>query len=189
MTQQQWDLIGYGVWALIIWVTIKQFLQTKRPISGSGLRLLFGDWLMFVSLPWIVYCMESRATWEQIISTIGIGIVLAIPYILTTNFRITPTRAIIFKSNILFYLFLFGFPYLRYTIRDHVFHTYPILTANHRPDIELMLAMYIAVLVTYTFVWRLNMYLKYKQTVKMVQRIKSESKLNRFEYLPTSNHK
>lgn len=165
MTQHQWDLIGYGVWALIIWVTLKQFAQTRKEITGSGLKLLLGDWLMFASLPWLFYCIGTRATEEQIGLTIGLGAVAAIPYVLTSRFEMVRPGVAKFKQNPLFYLFLFGFPYVRYVIRDHVFHSHPILMPTHRPDIELMLAEYIAVLVIYTFLWRLWMFLSYRRTI------------------------
>ncbi|MFD0694527.1 CcdC protein domain-containing protein [Paenibacillus sp. GCM10027628] len=168
MTQQQWDLIGYGVWALIIWVTLKQFMQTRKEVKGSGLRLLFGDWLMFAALPWIFYCVGSRATLEQVGWTVGLGLALAIPYIVTSKFEVKTDGKVFFKKNILFYIFLFGFPYARYLVRDNVFHTHPILTAAHRPDIELMLALYISVLIIYTFAWRFYMYTAYKKTVKQL---------------------
>lgn len=87
MTQQHWDLIGYAVWALIIWVTIKQFLQTRKEVSGSGLRLLFGDWMMFLAIPWIVYCMGTRAALSQLFWMLCLGVVLAIPYVLSTKFE------------------------------------------------------------------------------------------------------
>ncbi|MDF2718968.1 MAG: hypothetical protein K0R28_5893 [Paenibacillus sp.] len=166
MTQQQWDLIGYAVWALIVWVTIKQFMQTRKEVKGTGIRLLLGDWLMFLSLPWLLYCLGSRASIEQIGWTIGLGIALALPYMFTTGFVATADGAIRFKSNVLFTVFLFGLPYVRYVIRDRVFHSHPILMENHIPDIELMLAMYIAVLVIYTFTWRLYMFASYRSTLK-----------------------
>ncbi|WEK54797.1 MAG: DUF1453 family protein [Candidatus Cohnella colombiensis] len=165
MTQQQWDLIGYAVWALIIWVTLKQFMQTKREFTGSGLRILLGDWLMLAPLPWIGYCMGTRATFEQFLWTIALGVALAIPYVLTSKFMIKSGR-IFFKTSYLFYAILLGLPYIRYLIRDEVFHTHPILTADYRPDIELMLAMYIAALVIYTFIWRSYMYFSYRQLLK-----------------------
>lgn len=164
MTQYQWDLIGYGVWALIIWMTLRQFMQTRRPVKGNGLRLLLGDWMLFAPLPWIIYCVASRGTLEQVGWTLGLGVLVAVPYILTSRFVKTPSGQIMFKFNALFYLFLFGLPYVRYVIRNKVFHSYPILDAQHRPDIELMLAEYIAVLVIFTLIWRLGMYIQYKRT-------------------------
>lgn len=164
MTQQQWDLIGYAVWALIIWVTIKQFMQTRREVSGSGKRLLFGDWMMFLALPWIAYCVGTRGTLTQLLLMVGLGVALAVPYILTTRFEKKANGGIQFKFNIVFYVILFGLPYVRYLIRDSVFHKYPILMEGYRPDIELMLAEYIAVLIIYTFVWRLSMYIMYRRT-------------------------
>lgn len=163
MTQHQWDLIGYGVWAIIIWMTLKQFLQTRREVKGNGFKLLLGDWLLFAPVPWIAYCMGSRATMEQVGWTVLIGVALAVPYILTTRFERKPDGAIRFVRNPLFYAFLFSFPVIRYYVRDYWFHKHPILFPNHRPDIELMLAQYIAALVIYTFVWRLFMYVSYKR--------------------------
>jgi hypothetical protein len=108
LTQHQWDLIGYGVWGLIIWVTLKQFLQTRREITGSGLKLLLGDWLMFASLPWLFYCIGTRATAEQIGLTIGLGVAAAIPYILTSRFEWVRPGVAKFKHNPLFNCFYSG---------------------------------------------------------------------------------
>ncbi|MBS4174685.1 CcdC protein domain-containing protein [Bacillus sp. FJAT-49736] len=166
MTQHQWDLIGYGVWALIIWVTLKQFIQTRRVVNGSGLKLLLGDWLLFAPVPWIIYCM-TRASLLEILWTIGLGVVVAIPYILTTSFVKSSDGNIRFKHNLLFYLFLFGFPYVRYEIRTHIFKSHPIFVGHtYQPDIELMLALYIGILVIYTFLWRATIYIKYRSIQK-----------------------
>lgn len=174
MTQLHWDLIGYAVWALIIWVTIKQFRQTRKEVSGSGLRLLLGDWLMFLAIPWIVYCMASRGSLSQLFWMLCLGVALAIPYILTTKFEKKDNGGIQFKHNILFYVFLFGFPYARYLIRDYVFHKYPILTESYYPDIELMLAEYIAVLIVYTLIWRMYMYVAFRRTISKAKVLTSE---------------
>ncbi|BBH23560.1 hypothetical protein Back11_49050 [Paenibacillus baekrokdamisoli] len=178
MTQQQWDWIGYGVWALIIWVTLKQFMQTRREFRGSGVRILLGDWLLIAPLPWIAYCMGSRATLEQLLWTIGLGVAIAIPYILTSRFVVKDGGRIFFKSSWIFYVILIGFPYVRYLIRDKVFHTYPILSLDHRPDIELMLAMYIAALVIYTFLWRTFMYAGYVRLQRKQQLLKNTQVAN-----------
>lgn len=91
------------------------------------------------------------------------GLHVAVPYIVTSRFIVKPNGHIQFKSNPLFYVFLFG---LRYLVRDKMFHKYPILFPNHRPDIELMLAEYIAVLVIFTFAWRLWLYVQYRRTLQ-----------------------
>lgn len=177
MTQFHWDLIGYGVWTLIIWMTVKQFLQTRSPVKGKGLRLLLGDWLLFAPVPWIVYCVGSRGTLEDVGWVLGLGIVAALPYILTTKFISLPTGEIQFKRNILFLVFLFGLPYVRYLIRTEIFQSHPIFfEGTYKPDIELMLALYISILVILTFVWRLFMYLKFKQLKSAI--LKEEEALN-----------
>ncbi|REE67335.1 uncharacterized protein DUF1453 [Paenibacillus taihuensis] len=162
MTQQQWDWIGYGVWALIIWMTLKQYRMTRQEFTGRGLKLLLGDWLLFAPLPWIVECMVRRADSTQVLWTIGLGFAVAIPYILTSRFEQVRAGAARFKSNKLFLLILVAFPYIRYKARSYIFHNHPILTSAHRPDIELMLAEYIAVLVIFTFVWRFWLFLSYR---------------------------
>lgn len=174
MTQQQWDLIGYGVWVLIIWMTLKQFLQTRRPVQGRGLKLLFGDWLLFAPVPWIVYRMIERGTMQQLVWTLGFGVLLALPYIVTTRFKALRDGTVHFQSNVLFYIFLFTLPYIRYTVRDRVFHSHPILDAQHRPDIELMLAEYVGVLVLLTFLWRLYMYMSYRRVVRRQEQLQED---------------
>jgi hypothetical protein len=165
MTQQQWDLIGYGVWAVIIWMTFKQYRMTKKEFSGNGMNLLLGDWLLFAPIPWIVECMARRATLGQLEWTIGLGLAVAIPYILTSRFEKIREGVAKFKSNKLFLLILVTFPYFRYVARTRIFNSHPILTASHYPDIELMLAEYIAVLVIFTFAWRFWLFLSYRKAV------------------------
>ncbi|ANS76759.1 hypothetical protein AWM70_21025 [Paenibacillus yonginensis] len=166
MTQHQWDLIGYGVWMMIIWMTLRQFLQTRRPVAGKGYKLLFGDWMLFAPVPWIAYCMASRGSFLQLLWVVALGMIVAIPYMLTSRFSRDRLGEIKMKPNLLFYLFLFGLPYVRYELRNYVFHSHPLLTPQHRPDIELMLAEYIAVLVIFTFVWRLSMFISYRRLLK-----------------------
>jgi hypothetical protein len=162
LTQRQWDLIGYGVWTLIIWMTLKQFMQTRRPVKGRGLALLFGDWLLFAPLPWIIYCLQ-RATAIEIEWTIGMGAAVALPYILTLSFERTEDGTIRFKKSLFFYAILFSFPYIRYVIRTQVFKSDHIFVeGTHIPDIELMLALYIFVLVISTFLWRISLFSRFK---------------------------
>jgi hypothetical protein len=163
MTQHDWDIINYGVWALIIWMTFKQFIQTRRDFKGSGKKLIWGEWLMVAPLPWIIITCINRGTWSEMLWVLAIGIMLAVPYVLTSNFVRLKDGSIRFKTSLLFFVFLFGFPYVRYMVRNKIFHTYPIFkTGTHIPDIELMLALYISILVIYTFVWRLGIYWKFK---------------------------
>ncbi|CAM3926487.1 CcdC protein domain-containing protein [Cohnella lubricantis] len=165
MTQQQWDLIGYGVWAMVIWMTYKQYRVTRKEYSGSGMKLLLGDWMLFAPVPWIVECMVRRAEPVQVAWTIGLGLAAAIPYILTSRFEQVRKGVAKFKFNGLFLVILAAFPYLRYEARTWIFHSHPILTPEYRPDIELMLAEYIAVMVIFTFAWRFWMFLSYRKAV------------------------
>lgn len=165
MTQHQWDLISYGIWALIIWMTYRQYRMTKQEISGSGLRLLLGDWSLFAPVPWIVTTMVQRGDSVQALWIVGLGLAVAIPYIATSRFELIREGVAKFKANRLFLLVLVAFPYIRYVARNRIFHSHPILTPEHRPDFELMIAEYIAVLVVFTFAWRVWLYLSYRKAV------------------------
>jgi hypothetical protein len=55
--------------------------------TGNGLNLLLGDWLLFAPMPWIIECMARRADLVQVVWTIGLGLAVAIPYILTSRFQ------------------------------------------------------------------------------------------------------
>lgn len=174
LTQQQWDLIGYGVWAIIIYMTLKQFLETRRPVKGNGLRILFGDILLVAPLPWIIEVWARRGVQEDILMCFVYGVLLAIPYILFSNYGVNKDGKVQFKSNILFYIILFGFPYTRYTVRTYIFKHHPIFFQNllpkaHIPDIEIMLSYYIMVLVVSTFVWRLWCYLRFRSVAAKAQ--------------------
>lgn len=71
-------------------------------------------------------------------------------------------------------------PYVRYLIRTDIFQSHPIFfEGTYNPDIELMLALYISILVILTFVWRLFMYVKFKQLKSVI--LKKEDDLNEIE--------
>ncbi|MBL0388435.1 DUF1453 family protein [Tumebacillus sp. ITR2] len=174
LTQQQWDWIGYGVWAIIIYMTLKQFMETRRPVKGNGLRILLSDILLVAPLPWIFWVWAKRGVSDDILMCFVYGILLAIPYILFTNYAPNKEGKIQFKSNIFFYIILFGFPYARYEVRTYIFKNHPIffqelLPKAHIPDIEIMLSYYIMVLVVSTFVWRLWSYFRFRAVAAKIQ--------------------
>ncbi|KEO81258.1 CcdC protein domain-containing protein [Tumebacillus flagellatus] len=174
LTKEQWDLIGYGVWAIIIYMTLKQFLETRRPVKGNGLRILLSDILLVAPLPWIIEVWYKRGVQEDILLCFLYGVLLAIPYILFSNYAVNKDGKIQFKSNIIFYIILFAFPILRYEVRTYIFNHHPIffqqyLPKAYVPDIEIMLSYYIMVLVVSTFVWRLWCYFRFRAVAAKAQ--------------------
>ncbi|MGE5662225.1 MAG: CcdC protein domain-containing protein [Ignavibacteriales bacterium] len=162
---QNMNMVSNYITAGIALTTGLQVLETFRPIKGRGLTILFGDFLMIGSIPWIISVMIKRGTIMEILLPVAVGILLAIPLILTTKIAATSDGTIKFKKNIFLYLFLIGIPFLRRNVGfTEFFKHYTIFLPNtHIPDIELMIVMYVTVIVLNIQLWRLASYLKFRK--------------------------
>lgn len=162
---QNVNMVSNYITAGIALTTGLQVIETFRPIKGKGLTILFGDFLMLGAIPWIISVMLQRATIMDVILPMAIGIILAIPLILSTKIIKTPDGTIKFKKNIFLYLLLIGIPVLRRNVGFIEFfkHYTIFIPYTHIPDIELMIVMYVTVILLNIQLWRIASYLKFRK--------------------------
>ena len=162
---QNMGLVSNYITGGIILTTALQVLETIRPIKGKGFVILFGDFLMLGAVPWIISVMIQRGTIMDILFPIAIGVLLAIPLVLSTKIVVTSDGIVRFKQNIFLYLFLISIPVIRRNVGfTEFFNHHPIFIPNtHIPDIELMIVMYVTVIAVNIQVWRIASYLKFKK--------------------------
>jgi membrane protein CcdC involved in cytochrome C biogenesis len=165
---QNVNIVSHFITASIILTVIVELWETTQPMktSGKGLLLLLGDAHLLGAIPWIIYVfIINKASFMNVLFPIAMGVILAIPLILSTKFISTDKGSIRFKRSIFLPLFLIGIPFLRRFVGfSWFFKKHPVFFPNtHFPNIELMIVMYVTVLVVNIYVWRIVSYLKFKQ--------------------------
>jgi len=158
------NLVSNYITAGVALTTALQVWETVRPVKGRGLIILLGDFPMLGAIPWLIAVAAQRAALAELMLSVVIGVLLAIPLILSTKF-IVSNGVIRFKRNIWLYLFLIGIPVLRrYVGFIQFFKNHPIFIPHSQiPDIELMIVLYVTVIVVNIYVWRIVGYLKYRK--------------------------
>ncbi|WP_274652164.1 CcdC protein domain-containing protein [Paenibacillus humicola] len=165
MTLQNFNTIStFITWGVVLTAAI-QLWETTRPLKGKGLFLLLGDVHALGVIPWAVYVFSQRASWTEVALPAGLGILLSLPLIVTTNFVAAGNGRMKFQRNPLLYLFLIGIPFLRrYLGINWLFERHPVfLPHSHIPDINLMIVMYLTMIVVNIYTWRLVSYGRFRQ--------------------------
>jgi hypothetical protein len=171
MTQHNWDLVSYWIWGAIGLIVIRQVWESLRPVKGRGLKILLGDIHMAAAIPWIVMIFEKRGSLMDLLLPVMVGILCALPQIISTKFIKGSDGSIRFSRNVYFYLAVIMIPLLRFVMRKYLFNHHPIfISGSHYPDIELMVAIYVTLIVVNIFVWRIGSFVKFRQVVKKASR-------------------
>jgi hypothetical protein len=171
MTQHDWDLVSYLIWGAIGLIVVRQVWESLHPVKGIGLKILLGDIHMVVAIPWIVLIFEKRGSLMDLLLPFMVGILCALPQIISTKFIKGSDGSIHFSRNIYFYLVITTIPLIRYVMRKYFFNHHPIfISGSHYPDIELMIAMYVTLIIVNIFLWRIGSFVKLCQVIKKASR-------------------
>jgi hypothetical protein len=161
MTQSNMDLVSYGIWAGIGLIVARQVWESLRPVKGRGLKILLGDIQLAAAIPWIISIFAKRGSLLDLILPIMIGILCALPQIIGTKFIVGSDGNIRFNRHAFFYLAIVTIPLLRYAMRKYFFeHHLIFMPGSQVPDIQLMIAMYVTLIVVNTFAWRIGSFTK-----------------------------
>jgi hypothetical protein len=164
---QNMDIVSNFITASIILTVMIEVWEATRPmkLKGKGLLLLLGDAHLLGAVPWVIYVFMKNASFMDIFLPIALGVLLAIPLILSTKFISTEKGTLRFKQNGFLYLFLIGIPFLRRYVGFNWFfkHHLVFFPNTHVPNIELMIVMYVTVIVVNIYAWRIVSYLKFRQ--------------------------
>lgn len=137
--------------ALIIW---RRTRATSRPIKGNGLKMLIP--LIFL-LPAILMFMnpELHLTMREIVLSVGTGVVLSIPLILTTNYELRADGHIYAKKSMGFIISFIALVIFRLGLRDYLSELDP----------NELTAIFFLVAAAYVLPWRIASYLKFRQVL------------------------
>ncbi|RKP47366.1 cytochrome c biogenesis protein CcdC [Cohnella endophytica] len=135
--------------ALVIW---RRSRAMFRPIRGSGLRLLIP--LLFI-LPSLALILNPKAyleAWEWL-AALGVGIVLSLPLIWTTNYERREDQQIYAVKNMGFIASFLGVLIVRFALRSYI----------EGLSQEQMSALFMIVAYGYILPWRLVSYYKFRK--------------------------
>ncbi|MHC0038354.1 cytochrome c biogenesis protein CcdC [Pseudoneobacillus sp. C159] len=140
--------IMFLVFGLIIWRRIK---ESHRPIKGSGIRIL----LPILSLVPVLYIFSQPplqlTIWEIGVAA-SLGVLLAIPLVMTTNYEIRQDGQIYAQKNKSFFIALVAVLAIRIVARQYISEMDPASLSM----------LFITVAFSYITIWRTASFVKFK---------------------------
>lgn len=146
-------IIGFViVFGLIVW---RRTRAMRVPIKGSGARLFLP--LLFMSTGFLQLANpEIHVTATETLVTIGLGILLSIPMILTTNYEVREDGEIYAKRSKAFFAALIGLLAIRLLLREYI---------GGIDQVTLLFLFYVLA-VCYVAPWRLFSFLKFRRVLR-----------------------
>jgi len=148
--------MDYSVYGIVILVAVliiwRRTRGMYRPIQGNGFRLLRP---LFFLIPCLFLIMNPKAhapVWEWF-AAIGIGGLLSLPLILTTNYERRDDQQIYTVKSMGFFVSFICVLAVRFILRNYLSGI----------DQETMYSLFMTVLIGYVVPWRIVSYLKYRK--------------------------
>jgi len=135
--------------ALVLW---RRTRSMYRPIQGSGIRLLIPLLFMFPGLTLLFNPDVNEPAWA-FGAAFGLGIVLSIPLIWTTNYEVREDNQIYTQKNWGFIAVFLGILVIRFLLRQE-------LSAM---DPQSTMALFMMVAYGYLIPWRVVSFIKYRR--------------------------
>jgi membrane protein CcdC involved in cytochrome C biogenesis len=135
--------------ALVLW---RRTRSMYRPIRGSGLRLLLPMLFMLPGISLILSPEVSEPMWEYGVA-FGLGMVLSIPLIWTTNYEVREDNLIYAQKNWGFIVAFIGIVLIRFFLRAEL--------TNIDPQGKMALFMMVAF--GYIIPWRVVSFIKFRR--------------------------
>jgi membrane protein CcdC involved in cytochrome C biogenesis len=135
--------------ALVIWRRTRGMF---RPIKGNGVRLLVPLLFLLPSIGLILNPKVHVDAWEWLAAA-GLGCLLSIPLIWTTNYERRADQQIYAVRNLGFFISFIAVLAIRFILRDY-------LSAI---DKESLTALFLTVAIGYIVPWRIASYLKFRK--------------------------
>lgn len=134
---------------LVIW---RRSRSMFRPIRGNGLRLLVPILFILPALSLILNPKAHLEAWEGM-AAIGLGLLLSLPLIWTTNYERREDQQIYAVKNIGFIVAFLCILILRFALRSY-------LSGLGQ---ETVAALFMIVLIGYVLPWRIVSYFKFRK--------------------------
>ncbi|HEU4964649.1 MAG TPA: cytochrome c biogenesis protein CcdC [Bacilli bacterium] len=141
---------------ILIFLGLGLWLRTRRmrkPIKGRGIVLLIPV-LIFVFLGWTFAMTPGlQITTGEVLAAVGLGLVLSLPMIYTTNYEVREDGQIYAKVSKGFVFSLLGLFIIRFGLRQYL--------SDLKPEELSMLFFYMAA--TYITLWRVTSFVKFRK--------------------------
>jgi membrane protein CcdC involved in cytochrome C biogenesis len=134
---------------LVIW---RRSRSMFRPIQGNGTRLIRPLLFFLPSLFLILNPKVHGPAWEWL-AAIGIGALLSLPLIYTTNYERREDQQIYTVKNMGFFISFLGIIAIRFVLRDFL----------DGIDQETMSSLFMTLLIAYIVPWRVASYFKFRK--------------------------
>ncbi|MBO9541098.1 DUF1453 family protein [bacterium] len=144
-------LFVIAIAALVLW---RRTRSMYRPIRGSGIRLLLPLLALLPGLTLIFNPQVSEPAWAYGIA-FGLGMVLSIPLIWTTNYEVRADNFIYARKNWGFVVAFVGVVVIRLALRHEL--------TNLEPQAKI--ALFMTVLCGYLIPWRIVSFIKFRRVL------------------------
>ncbi|MGN4443384.1 CcdC family protein [Bacillus cereus group sp. MYBK79-1] len=133
---------------LILW---RRYRSMYKPIKGSGIRILWP--LLFLTPGVLWFFGPVHPAILQVVIAVLIGILLAVPLIVLTNYERRDDGNIYTKKSAAFLITFIGLVVLRYGSRQYIVDL----------DQQTIGLLFYVVAVSYIIPWRIASYIKFKK--------------------------
>jgi membrane protein CcdC involved in cytochrome C biogenesis len=140
-----------AITALVLW---RRTRSMYRPIRGSGIRLLIPMLFMLPGVTLFLNPNVSEPAWAYGVA-LGLGILMSIPLIWTTNYEVREDSLIYAKKNWGFIAAFIGVVLIRFLLRQEL--------ADMEPQGKMALFMLMAF--GYIIPWRIVSFIKFRRLV------------------------
>jgi len=133
---------------LILW---RRYRSMYKPIKGSGIRILWPLLFLTPGVLWFFGLVHPAIL--QVVIAVFIGILLAVPLIVLTNYERRDDGNIYTKKSAAFLITFIGLVVLRYGSRQYIVDL----------DQQTIGLLFYVVVVSYIIPWRIASYIKFKK--------------------------
>jgi membrane protein CcdC involved in cytochrome C biogenesis len=137
--------------ALVLW---RRTRSMYRPIRGSGVRLLIPMLFMIPGVTLLLNPNVSEPAWAYGVA-LGLGVVLSIPLIWTTNYEVREDKLIYAQKNWGFVAAFIGIVLIRFLLRQELTGMEP----------QGKMALFMMVAFGYIIPWRIVSFIKFRRLV------------------------
>lgn len=148
----------YGIIIFVIGLVIwRRMRETVRPIHGSGIKILLPIIYLLPLISLFSNAPLQLELWEVSVASL-IGVFLAVPLILTTNYEIRKDGQIYAQRNTAFFIVLLAVLAIRIVLRQFF----------SEMDSASLAVLFFSVAFCYVALWRISSFVKFRK-VKQVQ--------------------
>ncbi|MBL0388201.1 cytochrome c biogenesis protein CcdC [Tumebacillus sp. ITR2] len=156
MSNSSSSLIGLGFFVLFFGLMMwRRTAAMRRPIKGKGYGMIWP--LAILLLPGVMIFANPvqpfQGSWWEILAAVGLGGILSIPMILTTQYEKRDDGLIYAKQSKAFLFAIFGVVLIRLALKEYITGLDP-MTLN---------GLFFLTAFVYLLLWRITSFMKFRR--------------------------